>query len=142
MNQGLSNKIHFAYKIINLFFMNLLIHNLLDNLIRDDFCKTWPSRDFNMPHRKNMLTCPWSRGFQSIFALEMLLVSNSNLLLSDFDSQICGSFKNSTAEYARTTTWEIQILPFGSLCFKFFWWALLVCFVLFFFCNKRVVNSH
>ena len=39
MNQDLSNKIHFAYKIINLFFINLLIDNLLDNLIRDDFVK-------------------------------------------------------------------------------------------------------
>ena len=58
MNQDLSNKIHFIYKIINLFFINLLINNLLNNSIGDGFCKTYLSRDFFMSHMKEMFTYP------------------------------------------------------------------------------------
>ena len=60
MNQNLSNKIHFTYKFINLFFMNLLIDNLLN---------------FFKSHKKNILIYPWSRDIQFIFVLEILLAS-------------------------------------------------------------------
>ena len=37
MNQDISNNIHFIYKIINLFFINLLIDNFLNNFIENYF---------------------------------------------------------------------------------------------------------
>ena len=77
MNQDLSNKIHFAYKIIDLFFMNLLINNLLSNLIGDNFCKTCPSKNFNIPHKKKhiyiFIVKIYSIHFYIIYALKLAI---------------------------------------------------------------------
>lgn len=53
--------------------MNILIDNILENSIRDSFCKTYTSKDFFMPRKKNVLICSWLRSIESIFTLKMFV---------------------------------------------------------------------